>query len=116
LRDIAARVGYSHVTVARALSDAEGVRRETRERIRAVAREMGYQSDPSMSRMMRHIRESSDRRKTETIALIYDKGVVMIDPGNQGMREGILDQARSMGYGVDEFAVGPGGLPSTPIR
>jgi len=70
LRAIARRVGCSHVTVARALSDTGAVREATRDRIRRVAREMGYAPDPVMSRMMQHIRESPERRKTETIGFV----------------------------------------------
>lgn len=42
VREIAKQTGYAHCTVARALSDAGNVALETRSRILAAARELGY--------------------------------------------------------------------------
>lgn len=43
LADIAEKVGVSVVTVSKALSDQKGVSEEMREKIKALAREMGYE-------------------------------------------------------------------------
>ena len=51
MADIAARVGVSTVTVSKALAGKEGVSQEIREKIRALAREMGYNSTPSNTRL-----------------------------------------------------------------
>lgn len=110
LRDIAAAVGYSHVTVARALSGRAGVGAEARERIRAAAREMDYRPDPAVNRMMRRIRENPEKRTAETVALVHDVAAAGSGPGYPGMREGVFRQADLMGYRIDEFAVGAGGL------
>src|SRR5690554_931538 len=42
MRDIAARLGVSVVTVSKALNDKEGVSEELKEKIKALADEMGY--------------------------------------------------------------------------
>lgn len=42
MADIAKRIGVSTVTVSKALADKEGVSAEVREKIKALAREMGY--------------------------------------------------------------------------
>jgi LacI family transcriptional regulator len=42
LKDIASRLGVSSVTISKALNDKEGVSEELREKIKAVADEMGY--------------------------------------------------------------------------
>jgi LacI family transcriptional regulator len=42
MKDIASRLGVSSVTVSKALNDKEGVSDELREKIKAVAEEMGY--------------------------------------------------------------------------
>jgi DNA-binding LacI/PurR family transcriptional regulator len=42
IRDVAARAGVSHQTVSRVLNDSPALRAETRDRVRAVMREMGY--------------------------------------------------------------------------
>ena len=45
IKDIARVAGVSHPTVSRALSDSPLVKRETRDRIQRLAREMGYSPD-----------------------------------------------------------------------
>ena len=42
MKDIAARLGISNVTVSKALNDKEGVSKELKEKIKKVADEMGY--------------------------------------------------------------------------
>ena len=47
IRDVAERAGVSIATVSRVLNDRADVSSETRERVREVAREVGYSADPS---------------------------------------------------------------------
>jgi LacI family transcriptional regulator len=47
IRDVAVRAGVSIATVSRVLNDRADVSVETRERVRDVAREVGYSADPA---------------------------------------------------------------------
>src|SRR5213595_2907417 len=47
IRDVAERAGVSIATVSRALNDRADVSVETRERVREVARSVGYTADPA---------------------------------------------------------------------
>jgi LacI family transcriptional regulator len=47
IRDVAERAGVSIATVSRVLNDRADVSAETRERVREVAREVGYSADPA---------------------------------------------------------------------
>src|SRR5207253_5126973 len=47
IRDVAERAGVSIATVSRALNDKGDVSVETRERVRDVARSVGYSADPA---------------------------------------------------------------------
>jgi LacI family transcriptional regulator len=47
IRDVAERAGVSIATVSRVLNDRADVSVETRERVREVAREVGYSADPA---------------------------------------------------------------------
>ena len=47
IKDVAARAGVSIATVSRALNDRGDVSTETRDRVRKVAREVGYAADPA---------------------------------------------------------------------
>ncbi len=54
LSDIAVRVGVSTVTVSKALSDQKGVSEELRERIKALADEMGYKQPSATKKQQTH--------------------------------------------------------------
>ena len=60
--DIAEKLKISPSTVSRALSDHPDIRRETKERVRAVAKELGYSPNP--------IAQSLKRSRTTTIGVI----------------------------------------------
>src|SRR5919198_3796567 len=47
IRDVAERAGVSIATVSRVLNNRADVSVETRERVREVAREVGYAADPA---------------------------------------------------------------------
>src|SRR5919198_5743953 len=47
IRDVAEKAGVSIATVSRVLNDRADVSMETRERVREVAREVGYSADPA---------------------------------------------------------------------
>src|ERR671931_545437 len=47
IRDVAEQAGVSIATVSRVLNDRADVSVETRERVRAVARSVGYSADPA---------------------------------------------------------------------
>ncbi len=49
LRDVADVAGVSHPTVSRALTGDQGVSEKTRERIKKIAKELGYRRDPALS-------------------------------------------------------------------
>jgi len=116
LREIGQRVGFSHVTVGRALADKAGVGRETRDRIRAVAREMGYRTDPVMSQMMRHMRDASRSPFTETIGVILQNSSDRLESGFRETLDGIAEQANRMGYAIDSFTVGENGYAPERLR
>lgn len=52
LRDIAARLGVSHVTVSLALKNHPDISKGRREEVQALAREMGYRPDPALASLM----------------------------------------------------------------
>ena len=52
MKDIAQACGVSVATVSKALNGQQDIGRETRERIRQVADEMGYMTNPEEDRLM----------------------------------------------------------------
>ena len=89
IKDIARRAGVSHSTVSRALADSSLVNRETKARIQALAREMGY--TPSA------IARAMSTRRTRTIGLVV---TTIADPFVAEVVRGIEETALDHGYNV----------------
>lgn len=70
MRDIAKRIGVSHVTVSLALRDHPRISQTMRRRIRAAAEEMGYRPDPMLSALAHYRKGKSDAAITAGIAWI----------------------------------------------
>lgn len=116
LRDIARKARVSHVTVARALRNEDCVRLATRERIMALAREMGYTPDPVMSRLMRQIRVPPDHRECEVIGVI-DCGLSgHVQKDFRRLFDAVEEQLLHMGYHADRFRLGEDGLSAARLR
>lgn len=89
LDDIAARIGVSKVTVSKALRGHPDISVETAERVKAVARELGY----SPNYMARNL----SARRTNTIGVIVPK---IAHHFFASVIEGIYDSALLNGYEV----------------
>jgi LacI family transcriptional regulator len=59
VREIAARLGVSHVTVSMALRDSPRVSEATRRKIKEVAEELGYRPDPMLSALAAYRKRKS---------------------------------------------------------
>mgnify|MGYP001283884110 CR=1 FL=1 len=88
LGDIARRAGVSRSTVSRALAGSDLVNEETRNRIRRLAAEQGYQAN--------HIARSLVRRRTQTIGLVVPE---VGNPYYPELIDAALCEARSHDYG-----------------
>jgi LacI family transcriptional regulator len=62
IRDVAERAGVSIATVSRVLNDRADVSTETRERVREIARSVGYSADPAA--------RSLGSRRTQLVAVV----------------------------------------------
>ncbi len=89
IKDVAKAARVSHPTVSRALRNSRLVKPETAERIRRIAREMGYR--PSA------VARSLVTRRTETIGVVVTN---ISDPFVAGVVAGIEDVANQYGYSV----------------
>jgi LacI family transcriptional regulator len=66
IRDVAERAGVSIATVSRVLNDRADVSLETRERVREVAREVGYSADP--------VARALATQRTQRVAVVVGEG------------------------------------------
>ncbi|XHR27101.1 MAG: LacI family DNA-binding transcriptional regulator [Chthoniobacteraceae bacterium] len=99
-RDIAKAAGVSHVTVSLALRDHHSISKETRDRIKAIAEEIGYAPDPMLVGL------SAYRRSARPAA--YQSNIGWIN-GHQNPADlyigeyreyyaGTLQRAKELGY------------------
>jgi len=89
IKDIAKAAGVSHTTVSRALKDNPAISPETRERIRALAREMGY--TPSA------VAQSMRAQRTHTVGMVV---TTIADPFVVQVVEGVESVAQQAGLSV----------------
>jgi len=67
LSDVAKRAGVSTATVSLALRNSTKIQELTKERIRTIAAELGYTPDPSLAKLMSHLRLRRNSGITGTI-------------------------------------------------
>ena len=89
IKDIAQLAGVSHPTVSRALRGEGRMAEETRTRIRAIAREMGY--TPSM------IARGLVSQRSYTVGLVINN---LADPFNSEVAEGLEHEALRNNYSI----------------
>ena len=90
LKVIADRVGRSVTTVSRALAGYDDVSAETREQIRQVARELGYEPNT--------IARQLQKQRTDTIALLMPPVYPRLsDPFFSEFLSGVIEQANQQG-------------------
>ena len=89
IKDIALKAKVSHSTVSRALQNSPVINRETAEKIRSIAGELGYRA----SAVARGLATS----KTRTVGLVV---TTIADPFVAGVVAGIEDAANANGYSV----------------
>jgi DNA-binding LacI/PurR family transcriptional regulator len=76
VRDIARVAGVSHSTVSRALQGSPLVRRDTRDRLVALAEEMGYRPDPMLSALTAYRSRVQLRKQRDALAIVLGPYVV----------------------------------------
>lgn len=70
LKDIAARLGVSHVTISLALRNDHSIPPSRREQVKRMAEEMGYQPDPFLSSLAAYRRRHAPTKIRSAIAWI----------------------------------------------
>lgn len=109
LRDIAKKVGVSHVTVSLALRGHPRISEKTRELIRRTADELGYRPDPMLAALANYRRTKADAPITASVAWVN----AWQHPDDlRAHREfdfywkGAAAAAEKFGYRLEEFRVG----------
>lgn len=107
LKDIAEELGVSAQTVSRALRNKPYVKAELAEKIREVAERLGYQPDPRVSSLLRHVR-SGGQRNGECIGLLLPDSLIEDAQDYFYLREileGAKQRAKSGGFSLSVFSM-----------
>lgn len=120
LADIAERLGLSKSAVSLALQNSKCVSAQTRKTVAKTAREMGYVRNELVSSMMASIKRGVHGKFSETIAVLNgnsDERALKKHPTLPKYYAGIKDEAKRLGYCVNEFWLGDPNLkPSALAR
>jgi LacI family transcriptional regulator len=115
LRDLAAQLGVSHMTVSLALRNDPRLPPATRKRVQAAARKAGYQADAVLSSLMARLRTLREKPVQATL------GFVTAWPTRDGWRrtsnhqrfyDGAKRRAGQLGYALDELWLTEPGMTS----
>jgi len=112
LRALATLAGVSVSTASRALHNHPMISEAVRKRIQALARRRGYVTNPLVGQVFSEARAGRGFQHLGTLAYITSYETAdwwRGHPTLRGFHEGVVDRAKQMGHGVDEFwALEPG--------
>ncbi len=113
LADIAAKAQVHVTTVSLALRDHPSIPPSTRARIRAVAKEFGYQRDPLLDALNFHRARQTQQARSVNSAFVVHAGTTRLFSGNHYqplVYAGAKAAAEAHGHTLDIFVVGHGHL------
>jgi LacI family transcriptional regulator len=117
LREIAEKTGVSRMAVSLALRGKSGVSEATRKKVLTIARQLGYEPDPEVARLLSHIRAKKPADTKACLALLTS-GATAKEwkrfPTERKYVEGARSRAKEYGYHVEEFWQDEPGM--TPAR
>ncbi len=105
--------GVSHVTASLALRNDPRISPETRRRVLAAADELGYRRDPRLAELMVHLRRGRAGLVPPVIAYIgsmHQVFGVRDSPMARRLQRGAEVRALELGYRLERFVLGAGGL------
>jgi LacI family transcriptional regulator len=106
LQAIADRARVAKATVSYALRNHPKIPPETRQRVQAAARELGYRPNPRVAGLMAHIRRAHAREHAERIAFVWmhtRRAESRRDPFLRKVYQGAARRAHQMGFKLEEF-------------
>ncbi len=106
IKEIAKSSGYSPSTISYALRDNPRIPEETRERIKKIALEMGYQRDAHLGQLMAHLKSRRHNSQVCPIAWINSSANPnhwRETPWAKEFYESAMSRAREQGFSISEI-------------
>ena len=100
LRSLAAKAGVTPMTVSLALRNSREVSPATRRRLQRLARAAGYRPDPTITKLMHHLRLRAPKRSAANICALGPRGSQPHEWSGfvQQMAYGMRERAEALGY------------------
>ena len=114
--EVAKAAGVSKNTVSLALKGSPRISLATRERVAAIAREMGYQPNPTVAHLMAQLRRNRSHGFQATLAMINahpTADAFRSHPTIPHYVRGCMRRAGELGYRLDEFWMHEPKLPAS---
>lgn len=103
MRELAELAGVSVMTVSRALKNNPSISQPTRDKIKALAKEKGYQINPLVSAQMASIRARRRIKYEATIGLLIHTPKEGLWIGASKVIDGIKERCSELGFKCDAF-------------
>ena len=109
LRSLAAEAGVSAAAFSLALRNSPEIGANTRSRLQQLAKKRGYRPDPTIAKLMRHLRTDADARAHANIC-----GLRQVFPSERSqkvnfgtrMHEAIAQRAKDLGFAFEAMDIG----------
>ena len=118
-RALAAALGLSQTTVARALRGSPKVKPETLRLVQDAARKFGYRPNPMVATLMEHIRSGKEMVNQGSIAILIDAeseaASALHVEAYRLQLEGFIQRAQLRGYNTETFFIRGKGISSEKL-
>lgn len=119
LADIAKKAGYHPTTISMALRNHPRLPAATTEKIKALAKEMGYRPDPALGALVAYRRNTSPKQQAAPLAYLtyWDtEWGWKKTPTHRSFYESAMQRAIELGYKIDHFWLGQPGFSHERIN
>jgi DNA-binding LacI/PurR family transcriptional regulator len=107
MRALARMAGVSVQSVSLALRNQPSIGIETRSRIQALARKLGYAPDPALVKLMHHLRAKQQRKSAASVCFITTRSPRAVDIFCDQLLEGAIATAQQSGFSYQVTHVDP---------
>jgi LacI family transcriptional regulator len=112
LRSLALEAGVSAAAFSLALRNSPEVAAKTRHRLQRLAQRRGYQPDPTIAKLMQHLRTRADARAHANICALRQifpsEGAQKVNFGSL-MRDALERRAKGLGFAFEAVEIGADG-------
>lgn len=115
IRSIAQTAGVSPMTVSLALRDHPSAAAATRRRIQRIATKLGYRPDPTIAKLMTHLRTQRSQRLQAALCCLTTIPRLENEPYVHAIADGAKQRAGELGYSMELLVVGQEST-ATPAR